>query len=224
MDDTPGRRERTKAQNRETILAAARGVFAELGFAAATVRDVIRATPLASGTFYNYFKSKEEVYQALRDQVALEVRPKLREARQAATTGEDFIAANFRTYFHFVAARRGEGRPAPEVSRFRMDSPEVLAGLAELQDDISAAIVRGLFPPLDAGLLTAAIAGTAFEMGEAIKQGRDPDGAALFATTLVMGGIKALAAPPPGALPGPLAGTPPTEPAPPPPAGADSPS
>lgn len=219
MQDTPGRRERTKAQNRETILAAARGVFAELGFAAATVRDVIRATPLASGTFYNYFKSKEEVYQALRDQVALEVRPKLREARSAAATGEDFIAANFRTYFHFVAARRSDGRSAPEASRFRMDSPEVLAGLAELQDDISAAIVRGLFPPLDAGLLTAAIAGTAFEMGEAVKQGRDPDAAALFATTLTMGGIKALAPPP-----GPLAGTPPTEPAPPPPTGADTPS
>jgi AcrR family transcriptional regulator len=77
-----GRRELTKAQNRETILAAARQVFAQLGLATATVRDVIRATPLASGTFYNYFKSKEEVYQALRDEVALAVRPRLREARR----------------------------------------------------------------------------------------------------------------------------------------------
>ena len=55
------RRDLTKAQNRDTILAAARSVFAEMGFAAASVRDIIRATPLASGTFYNYFKSKEEV-------------------------------------------------------------------------------------------------------------------------------------------------------------------
>ena len=58
------RRELTKAQNRETILTAAKSVFAQMGFAAASVRDIIRATPLASGTFYNYFKSKEEVYQA----------------------------------------------------------------------------------------------------------------------------------------------------------------
>ena len=69
MAISSSRREITKAQNRETILAAARQVFAQMGFAAATVRDVIRATPLASGTFYNYFKSKEEVYQALRDEV-----------------------------------------------------------------------------------------------------------------------------------------------------------
>src|ERR1700727_1970959 len=93
------RREQTKIQNRETILVAARQVFGQLGFAAATVRDIIRATPLASGTFYNYFKSKEEVYQALRDEVALRVRPRLMQARRIATSQEEFLAASFRVFF-----------------------------------------------------------------------------------------------------------------------------
>src|ERR1044071_2209561 len=88
-----GKREQTKLQNRELILAAARQVFAELGFGATTVRDIIRATPLASGTFYNYFKSKEEVYQALRDEEALAVRPRLARARAAAGDAQEFIAA-----------------------------------------------------------------------------------------------------------------------------------
>src|ERR1700749_3731509 len=95
-----GRREQTKVHNRETILAAARKVFAEMGFGAATVRDIIRATPLASGTFYNYFKSKEEVYQAIRDDVALAIRPRLREERVKATTVEDFVSCSFRGFFH----------------------------------------------------------------------------------------------------------------------------
>src|SRR5262249_21944103 len=102
MDAKPSassRRELTKAQNRETILEAARLVFAQLGFATATVRDIIRATPLASGTFYNYFKSKEQVYQALRDEEALALRPRLASARASATTAEEFIAANFRAFF-----------------------------------------------------------------------------------------------------------------------------
>ena len=89
----------TKTQNRDAILAAARQVFAQMGFAAATVRDIIRATPLASGTFYNYFKSKEEVYQALRDDVALAVRPRLRAARLGAVTAEEFFAASFGAFF-----------------------------------------------------------------------------------------------------------------------------
>src|SRR5579864_8729550 len=105
-ESSSGRRELTKIQNRQTILTAARQVFAEMGFGAATVRDIIRATPLASGTFYNYFKSKEEVYQAIRDEVALAIRPHLRETRAQATTLEAFIAGSFRTFFDFVASSR----------------------------------------------------------------------------------------------------------------------
>ena len=152
---TSSRREQTKVQNRETILAAARQVFAQLGFAAATVRDIIRATPLASGTFYNYFKSKEEVYQALRDEVALKVRPRLRDARRSAASREEFLAASFRAFFAFVAENRGETPQVPE--RFRMDSPEVLEGFAELREDISAAVARGFLPATDVGALSAAL-------------------------------------------------------------------
>src|SRR5580692_7358743 len=127
--ETPAgnRRELTKLQNRQVILTAARQVFAEIGFGAATVRDIIRATPLASGTFYNYFKSKEEVYQALRDDEALAVRPRLRQARAAATTAEEFFSASFRAFFQFVAEARGDA-PPPSGERFRMDSPQVSAG------------------------------------------------------------------------------------------------
>src|SRR4051812_15221121 len=94
-----GRRELTKSQNRQTILTAARLVFAELGYGAATVRDIIRATPLASGTFYNYFKSKEEVYLALRDEVALAIRPRLKEERARAASVEEFLSFSFRAFF-----------------------------------------------------------------------------------------------------------------------------
>src|ERR1700709_437008 len=85
------KRERTKVQNRQLILEAARQVFAELGYGATTVRDIIRATPLASGTFYNYFKSKEEVFQAIRDDVALSIRRRLSDARLKAKSGAEMI-------------------------------------------------------------------------------------------------------------------------------------
>src|ERR1700753_99942 len=101
IDKAGRRRELTKLQNRQIILAAARQVFADLGFGAATVRDIIRATPLAGGTFYNYFKSKEEVYQAIREEVALAIRPHLHRERDEAATVEDFISGSFRTFFDF---------------------------------------------------------------------------------------------------------------------------
>jgi AcrR family transcriptional regulator len=192
-----GKREQTKAQNRLTILDAARNVFAELGYGATTVRDIIRATPLASGTFYNYFQSKEEVYQAIRDEIALAIRPQLREAREKAGTVEEFISATFRTFFEFVLRDDFDLRTIrhnADATRMRMDTPEVIAGFEELREDIDKAIARGVFPQVDADYLMASIVGVAFEISERLARREKPDAqvAADFATTLFMSGIRAL--------------------------------
>ncbi|MBN9588907.1 MAG: TetR/AcrR family transcriptional regulator [Alphaproteobacteria bacterium] len=189
-------RARTKAQNREVILAAARRVFSEMGFAAATVRDVIRATPLAAGTFYNYFKSKEEVYQALRDEVALAVRPGLRAARRAAGTAEEFLAATFRSFFAAALDHSGSFAPRPAGAlRFRMDTPEVLAGIAELKEDIEDAMARGVLPRANAGLLASAITGLGFELSQDLNGPEDAAASTEFATRLVLGGLGAIVPP-----------------------------
>lgn len=192
-----GKREQTKVQNRELILEAARQVFAELGFGATTVRDIIRATPLASGTFYNYFKSKEEVYQAIRDGVALAIRPRLRDERIKAKSVEEFISSTFRTFMEFVADDQVNFRTIrhnADTTRVRMDTPEVVAGFEEMREDIEKAIQIGLFPPVDADFLMAAIVGVAFEVAERmlLREQREPIAAATFATALFLGGIRSL--------------------------------
>jgi AcrR family transcriptional regulator len=191
-----GKRAHAKEQNRRIILDAARRVFAQLGYSGTTVRDVIRATPLASGTFYNYFRSKEEVFQAMRDETALALRPVLREARLKAETAEAFVSETFRAFFGHVVASRVDlaGIKRSDVVHVRVDTPEVLAGFDELRADLEAAIGRGLFPALDAECLTASIVGIAFEMA-AVLQRRNAFGsedATRFASALVMGGLAAL--------------------------------
>ena len=91
------------------------------------MRDIIRATPLASGTFYNYFKSKEEVFQAIQDESALRIRPRLREERAKAATIEEFISGTFRTFLEFVAGDEVNFhaiRRNTDTMRVRMDTPE----------------------------------------------------------------------------------------------------
>jgi AcrR family transcriptional regulator len=191
-----GKRDQTKAQNRHLILEAARRVFAELGYGAATVRDIIRATPLASGTFYNYFKSKEEVFQAIRDESALRIRPRLRLERMHAETVEAFISGTYRTFFVYTVEDQANYTAirSNETLRVRMDTPEILAGFEELREDIANGIARGVFPPVDADYLMAAMVGVAFEVSEEMlkRQPPDPEEATRFATALFMGGIKAL--------------------------------
>jgi AcrR family transcriptional regulator len=187
-----GKRAAVKEQNRRVILDAARRVFAELGYSTTTVRDIIRATPLASGTFYNYFRSKEQIFEALRDETALSLRPVLREARLKAETAEAFLAATFRPCFAHVAANRPSAPvKRPQGVHVRIDTPEVLAGFEELHEDVLAAIARGLFPQIDADYLTAAIVGIGFELAEAMQKREmpDPDETARFATQLLLAGI-----------------------------------
>src|SRR5215470_8222254 len=110
-----GKRERTKVANREAILAAAKRVFATLGYDAATVRDIIRGTDLASGTFYNYFRSKEEVFEALADDSARRFKPILHRVRANSKSFEDYVHTSIAAFFQFLVEENSlEGRPVAE--------------------------------------------------------------------------------------------------------------
>lgn len=58
-------REKKKLTKRQKIIAAACHVFKKKGYHSATISDIIRETDLARGTFYLYFKSKEEIFDSL---------------------------------------------------------------------------------------------------------------------------------------------------------------
>jgi AcrR family transcriptional regulator len=52
-------------ERKKEILDAAEKLFAGKGYEAATVNDILDAVKIAKGTFYYYFKSKEDVLDAL---------------------------------------------------------------------------------------------------------------------------------------------------------------
>jgi AcrR family transcriptional regulator len=192
-----GKRAQTKAQNRAAILDAAREVFAELGYDAAGVRDVIRRTDLASGTFYNYFPDKESVFRAVLDASAQEVRRRLRAVRAGARTLEAFVGDAYRAWFEFLVEdhlvfelmQRNAG-----TIRALFGDPILGTGVEELLDDLRAAIERGELPPLDADYMAGAMAGVALELGVRMteREPADVEGATRFATELFLGGIARL--------------------------------
>ncbi len=196
-DTTPGRRAATKAANRAAIIAAARAVFAEMGYGGATVRDVVRRTELASGTFYNYFPDKESLFRAVLEESAVQVRARVQAARRQARSLEEFVAAGYREYFGFLASdpqafelmRRNSG-----TIRAMFDEPIFGAGVDELESDLRAAIGAGIVPELDAEYMAAAMVGAALEVGVAMVRREPPDveGATRFATSVLLGGIERL--------------------------------
>ena len=193
-----GKREQTKQANRAAILAAAREVFADMGYGAATVRDIVRATDLAAGTFYNYFPDKEAVFRALLEESAERVRERTRAGRAGATTLEAFVRGGYRGYFQAVAedpvtfelTRRNAG-----TIRTLFSTPGIGAGIDELRADLEAAIAAGLMPAVDVEYIAAAMVGVGFEIGVRMvaHEPPDPEAAADFATRLFLGGLERLA-------------------------------
>jgi AcrR family transcriptional regulator len=195
--DALGKRERTKAANRAAILEAAREVFVELGYGAASVRDIVRRTGLASGTFYNYFPDKESVFRAVVEDTAREAADRAHVARQRGTTLEAFIADGFRAFFELLAedrttfelVRRNAG-----TIRAMFDVPAIAAGITELADDLRGGIATGMVPEHDTRLMAAAMVGTAFEVGVRMLDDEPPDleRAAAFCAALFLGGLDRL--------------------------------
>ena len=198
-NEVAGRRQELKAQNREKLLAAARKVFAEKGLGAATARDIVRETDLASGTFYNYFDDKNDAFRALIEELADKARELVRAQRRVpGRTVEKRIEGAYRAYFQLVL----EERELFEVLRRNAglvgvvtDNEILEAGIRELFVDMAEWTDAGDLPPLDLDYLATAMVGAGFQVANHLldREPADVDAAARFCTRLFMGGITALA-------------------------------
>jgi AcrR family transcriptional regulator len=196
---TAGRRERAKAANRSAILAAARDVFAERGYDAVGVRDIIRRTDLASGTFYNYFPDKDAVFRALVMEAGVEARRRVRSARRGAGSAEEFVAGGYRAFFEFIVADPGWFaflRRNLDPLRMRFGDAVLPEGTDELAEDLREAIGAGLVPPVDVDYCAHAMVAVGLELGARLAERRPPDvdGATRFASALFLGALETLAA------------------------------
>ena len=63
------RNDREKQQRREKLLEAARDLFDQLPYEAVTMAGIAEKTGLAKGTVFFYFKTKEELFLALQEQL-----------------------------------------------------------------------------------------------------------------------------------------------------------
>jgi AcrR family transcriptional regulator len=191
-----GRRQRTKAANRAALLAAARDVFAQDGYDGVGVRDIIRRTDLASGTFYNYFADKEAIFRALVEETGDEARRRVRSARRTARTAHEFIERGFAAFFQYIVedpARFAFMRRNVDTLRTRFGDAVLPATTDELAEDLRAGIAAGLVPPIDVDYCAHAMIAVGMELGARLAERSPPDveGATAFATALFLGALEA---------------------------------
>jgi AcrR family transcriptional regulator len=137
---------------RAKLVVAAREVFSRVGFSEVRITDITAEAGVASGTFYTYFDSKEEIFrevaaQALAEMSAAHRRPPGETERDPALQ----IEAATRRYFEVV---RRNGRIAhsieeiqarePGVGRVRRDT--LIVGVKRIERWIRALQSAGICP------------------------------------------------------------------------------
>ncbi|ARW11439.1 TetR/AcrR family transcriptional regulator [Acetobacter ascendens] len=83
------KREMTRAFKQDAFESAAWKVFSGIGLDAATVRDIVALSNVSPGSFYNYYKTKEAIF----DIILVKVAQRVRNAARLARSEEDNLDA-----------------------------------------------------------------------------------------------------------------------------------
>lgn len=123
-----GRRAATKARTRESLLVAARRVFAERGYGPASVEEIARTAGVSVGSVYVHFASKEALFTALvEEQTSADV-----EEKAALVQGEpDETFAALDRLVRETADSREAALLDAEVWLYAVRHPEFAGRLAE---------------------------------------------------------------------------------------------
>lgn len=144
---------------RQRLVECAMLVFAEKGIGASVIQDVISAANVSQGTFYNYFRTNDELLVAISEELNNEL---LRMIESEVGGYEDpakRIACGLRLYLHTT-------RVYPLVARFvasaglRAVGPNTLI-YEYLPPHIEAGIAAGRFQAIPVNVALDLIAGTA---------------------------------------------------------------
>ncbi|HEY3654297.1 MAG TPA: TetR/AcrR family transcriptional regulator [Steroidobacteraceae bacterium] len=99
------KRKRTRVE----LIAAAFRVFADKGFEAPVIDDFIIASGLSRGTFYNYFKTREEILKAVADELAREINARILPVLKPLTDPAERICASLLCFIGIAAADQTRG-------------------------------------------------------------------------------------------------------------------
>ena len=202
---TKHRREREKAARRETILDAARGVFAEKGLLASTIDEIAARAEVAKGTIYLYFRSKDEMFTALLDEGLALVGKRFSEAVDLALPADENLRRLCDAYCRLYREEPQYFKllffcSHADVRAKTCANPSECQGLPPLAALIQKGIDEGTFSPTVDPAKAAAIA-WASSNGIILMFEQDPRGSTRFDLSieellrtnmeLLIGGLKA---------------------------------
>ena len=109
-------------ETRRKILDAAEAEFGEKGFHEGSISGITRRAGVALGTFYTYFESKEEIFQALVTYLSRRIREWIGERVEGATDRLTAERLGIEAYIEFARQHKGIYRIISEAEFVATDA------------------------------------------------------------------------------------------------------
>ncbi|HEU0037402.1 MAG TPA: TetR/AcrR family transcriptional regulator [Kofleriaceae bacterium] len=150
MTNAQERKAQERQARRRRIQEAARTVFAERGYAGASIELIARAAQLSVGAIYLYFRSKEDLYVSLIEDTLTVFDVDMAQVREQAE-----VASRLRNTWSLLVRWAEKDAEGPRIFRLLAQpairpqlSDEVVAavssGIGRIQDHIGACIADGI--------------------------------------------------------------------------------
>ncbi len=153
---------------RQSILQAAEKVMGRVGFNEASIGSITREANVAQGTFYIYFKGKDEVFSELVTEMGRMLRHEINEATKGISDRLAAERAGLRAFLSFVAAHPELYRIVQEAQFVDPDTYRAyFSTFADgYRQGLAAAVQSGEIRPGDADIRAWALMGIARSLGE----------------------------------------------------------
>lgn len=175
------------------MLNAAWHIFTSVGFDAGSVRDIVRHSGLSPGSFYNYFASKDAIFNHLCQELAAEIRAVTAAARAGIADPERMINAGFSAYIEYLQNKPGAldfmAHNPDQVRRSVIGEAQGLR--ADLARDLTSVLIDSTFSAQEIQLIAAVMVSAGAET--VIQAARMPEvetgNLALFLADLLVNGL-----------------------------------
>jgi AcrR family transcriptional regulator len=166
------------AMTRQALLHAARTLFGEQGYAAASLDEVVQAADVTKGALYHHFEGKQELFAAVYEQVKREVSERAATAFLEPDPWKDLCAG-----CHAML----DAHLDPAVQRIVLQDaqavldPDTIRGIENrygavvLRGALRRAIRTGVIAPLPLKALALMLTGAILEGCMAIADSEDPE-------------------------------------------------
>lgn len=163
-----------KTRERE-ILKRARKLFSEKGFHNLTVSDIVDSLGIARGTFYLYFKNKNDIYKRVLEELVSEISSKLKLLPRENPTEQ--LRENVRSILNLFKEDRELAlliinhpyKLNPEFDRIVEEFFWKIYSMVE--HSISTGIEMGIIAECNERVVSRAIVGAFLELGKGIVRG-----------------------------------------------------